>query len=75
MAGGSPLEKALEWLPKSKIRYNAAALDPILASAEFGYRYFPAKSWLDLSKDEQATLLAAYRVKHGMAAYQAHEKR
>lgn len=62
-------------MPKSKIRYNAAALDPILAAAEFGYKYFPAESWIDLDKEQQALLLAAYRVKHGMAAYQAHEKR
>lgn len=61
----------MKWLPKSRIRYNAGALDPILAAAFFGYRYF--EEWLLLTKDQQAVLLAAYRAKRSMDAYQAHE--
>jgi hypothetical protein len=61
----------MQWLPKSRIRYNARALDPILAAAFFGYRYFG--EWDRLEKNEQALLLAAYRAKKSMDAYQAHE--
>jgi hypothetical protein len=42
-----------------------------LAAAFFGYRYFG--EWDRLEKNEQALLLAAYRAKRSMDAYQAHE--
>jgi hypothetical protein len=61
----------MRWLPKSRIRYNAATLDPILTAAEFGYRYFEEFLLLDI--EQQALLVAAYRTKHAMASYQAHE--
>lgn len=70
-AQGLPLEKMLARLPKSKIRYAASVLDPPLAAAHFGYRYF--HEWMDLTRDEQAFLIAAYRTERGMASYQAHE--
>jgi hypothetical protein len=61
----------MQWLPKSRIRYNSTTLDPILASAFHGYKYFG--EWEHLDKDQQAILLAAYRAKKTMDAYQAHE--
>ena len=61
----------MKWLPKSRIRYNARALDPILAAAEFGYRFF--HDWQDLDTEQQSMIIAAYRAKHSMASYQAHE--
>jgi hypothetical protein len=63
----------MKWLPKSRIRYNARALDPILAAAEFGYKFFPGENWQDLDIEQQSMLIAAYRAKHNMASYQAHE--
>lgn len=61
----------MKWLPKSRIRYNAQALDPINAAAMFGYEYFG--SWELLSKDQQAYLIAAYRANNAIKSYQAHE--
>lgn len=72
-ASGATLESALAFLPKSKLSYNAGALDPVLTAARFGYRYFG--DWQDLSPNEQAFLIAAYRTERGMQAYQAHERR
>jgi hypothetical protein len=69
--GATPLERALTLLPKSRLKYNAAAYDPPLAAARFGYRYFD--DWQELARDEQAFLIAAYRTEQGMRAYQAHE--
>lgn len=63
----------MQFLPKSKLRYNAGALDPILAAARFGYKYFG--EWDRLTVDEQALLIAAYRTEKGMQAYQQHERR
>jgi len=61
----------LQTLPKSKLRYNAAALDPVLVAVWSGYRYFDA--WQALTADEQGLLIAAYRTERGMQAYQSHE--
>lgn len=61
----------LRHLPKSRLRYNALALDSVLASAYFHYRYFD--EWQDLDADQQAYLIAAYRTERGMQAYQGHE--
>jgi hypothetical protein len=68
---GQPLAAALATLPKSRLRYNAIALDAPLAAARFGYRYF--HDWQDLSGEQQAHLIAAYRAERGMDAYQSHE--
>jgi hypothetical protein len=61
----------LKTLPKSKLRYSALALDAVLASARFGYRYFT--DWPQLNPEQQAYLIAAYRTERGMHAYQEHE--
>lgn len=61
----------MKWLPKSRIRYNAALLDPINAAAMFGYKYFD--EFLLLPKEQQAYLIAAYRANNSIKAYQAHE--
>lgn len=61
----------MKWLPKSRVRYNAQALDPINAAAAFGYKYF--EEFLVLPKEQQAYLIAAYRANNAIHAYQAHE--
>ena len=58
-------------MPRSKLRYNAAALDPVLVSVWSGYRFY--HEWQALTAEEQALLIAAYRTERGMAAYTEHE--
>lgn len=42
-----------------------------MAAAYFHYRYWD--DWQELTAEEQAYLIAAYRTERGMQAYQAHE--
>lgn len=43
----------------------------MLVSVWSGYRYF--HEWQQLSAEEQALLIAAYRTERGMESYQNHE--
>jgi hypothetical protein len=71
MVNGQPIQKRVQWLPHSSIRYNSTTVDAVLTARYFGYLFFD--DWQDLSTDEQAYLIALYRDVKAMEAYQAHE--